>query len=63
MGMRREGANFLHPDHTVLKDNSAFYCQMKLGKLPCAELLEFVRQSFIKMKMQQYHNLKMMQSR
>lgn len=47
---------------TLLKDNSAFYSDVKLGKFPCAEFT-FVRQSSIKMKMQQYHNLKIMQSR
>lgn len=53
MRMKRGGANFLRPDDTVLKDNSAFYCQVwKLGKFPCAEFT-FVRHSSVKMKMQQ----------
>lgn len=63
MRMKRGGANFLRPDDTVLKDNSAFYCQVwKLGKFPCAEFT-FVRHSSVKMKMQQCHNPEIMQSR
>lgn len=45
MGMKREGANYLHPDYTVLKDNS-LTVRCETWKVSFAEFT-FVRQSSI----------------